>query len=115
MFDVFPTGLSALVQHDIFFDYNATTPLDLRVLEVMLPYYGAAFGNPHSVGYARAEMSRTTIEQARGQVAHLIGAEHLYLGCDRGLQFGPSRSVRKVGDARQREEPSAPTLQRDRA
>ncbi|MBL7406163.1 aminotransferase class V-fold PLP-dependent enzyme, partial [Escherichia coli] len=48
---------------------------DGRVLEAMLPYYGAQFGNPHSIGYARAEMSRVAVEKARWQVAQLIGAE----------------------------------------
>ena len=33
---------------NIYFDYQATTPLDPRVLERMLPFFGEIFGNPHS-------------------------------------------------------------------
>jgi len=66
---------SAVLEQGVFLDHHATTPLDGRVLEAMLPYYGAQFGNPHSIGYARAEMSRVAVEKARWQVAQLIGAE----------------------------------------
>lgn len=63
------------MKHDVFLDNQATTPMDPRVLEVMLPYFGSSFGNPHSVGYARAEMARIAVEQARSEIAQLIGAE----------------------------------------
>lgn len=56
----------------IYFDYNATTPVDPRVLEAMLPYFREQFGNPsssHDYGLA----AHTAIEQARGQVAALLG------------------------------------------
>ncbi|WP_022978099.1 cysteine desulfurase family protein [Nevskia ramosa] len=58
----------------IYLDYNATTPLDPRVLEAMLPYLSGPYGNASSVHrYGRA--ARDAIEAARVQVAALAGAE----------------------------------------
>lgn len=58
----------------IYFDYNATTPLDARVLEAMLPYLSGPYGNASSVHrYGRA--ARDAIEAARVQVAALAGAQ----------------------------------------
>jgi len=58
----------------IYFDHNATTPLDPRVLEAMLPYLRGAYGNASSVHrYGRA--ARAAIEAARVQVAAWLGAE----------------------------------------
>lgn len=58
----------------IYFDHNATTPLDPRVLEAMLPYLSGPYGNASSVHrYGRA--ARDAIEAARVQVAALAGAQ----------------------------------------
>lgn len=56
-----------------YFDYNATTPLDERVLEVMLPYLSERFANPSSV-HLEGRLVRQAIEQAREQVAALVNA-----------------------------------------
>ncbi|MDH3255870.1 MAG: cysteine desulfurase [Acidobacteriota bacterium] len=57
----------------MYFDHNATTPLDPRVREAMLAWLGPRFGNPSSVhGIGRA--AREAVENARQQVAFLIGA-----------------------------------------
>lgn len=57
----------------VYFDHNATTALDPRVLEAMLPYLQAQQGNPTSRhGFGRS--ARTAIEQAREQVAAAVGA-----------------------------------------
>jgi len=57
-----------------YLDYNATTPLDPAVLEVMQPYLTGPYGNPSSVHrYGRA--ARDAIEAARAQVARLVGCE----------------------------------------
>lgn len=58
----------------IYFDHNATTPLEPRVLEAMLPYLSGPYGNPSSVHrYGRA--ARDAVEAARLQVAALAGAQ----------------------------------------
>ncbi|MCY3591352.1 MAG: cysteine desulfurase family protein [Acidobacteria bacterium] len=57
----------------VYLDHNATTPLDPRVAEAMLPWLGGRHGNPSSVhSFGRA--ARAAVDLAREQVADLIGA-----------------------------------------
>lgn len=58
----------------IYLDYNATTPVDPRVLEAMLPYFCADFGNPSSESHVFGRQAKAAIEEARAGVARLIGA-----------------------------------------
>ncbi len=57
----------------LYFDYNATTPIDPAVREVMLPFLGSEFGNPSSF-YSLGRDAATALDEARKQVAKLIGA-----------------------------------------
>jgi cysteine desulfurase len=57
----------------IYLDHNATTPVDKEVLEAMLPIYRDAFGNPSSA-HTLGRAARVCLDQAREQVAGLIGA-----------------------------------------
>jgi len=57
----------------IYLDYNATTPIDPRVRDTMLPYLGEHFGNP-STSYSYGQLAKEAVERARQQVATLIGA-----------------------------------------
>ena len=57
----------------IYLDYNATTPVDPQVLEAMLPFLCGDFGNPSSA-YALGHRAHAAVEQARSEVAALIGA-----------------------------------------
>ncbi|MGI6574572.1 MAG: cysteine desulfurase NifS [bacterium] len=58
----------------IYLDHSATTPVDPRVLEAMLPFLQEQWGNPSSV-YSMAREAKKAVEDAREQVALLIGAE----------------------------------------
>jgi cysteine desulfurase len=58
----------------IYMDYQATTPMDPRVLEKMLPYFGTMFGNPHSRSHAYGWEAEEAVELARAEVASLIHA-----------------------------------------
>jgi hypothetical protein len=62
-----------LAQHSIYLDYNATTPVDPRVVDAMLPYLTQHFGNPSS-SHFYAHAPRMAIEAAREQVASLLAA-----------------------------------------
>ncbi len=58
----------------IYLDHAATTPLDERVLDAMLPYLRGEYGNASSV-HAMGQAARRAVDRARGEVAALIGAE----------------------------------------
>jgi cysteine desulfurase len=58
---------------NIYLDYNATTPLDPRVLDEMMPYFRDDFGNPSSI-HSFGMKSRGALDRAREQVAALISA-----------------------------------------
>jgi cysteine desulfurase len=59
----------------IYMDYHATTPVDPHVLEAMLPYFNEKFGNAASRQYRLGWDAQEAVEQARGEVASLIGAD----------------------------------------
>ncbi|ABM42313.1 IscS subfamily cysteine desulfurase [Diaphorobacter nitroreducens] len=59
----------------IYLDYGATTPVDGRVVDAMIPWLREHFGNPASRSHAWGWEAEEAVEQARGHVADLIGAD----------------------------------------
>ena len=57
----------------VYLDHNATTPLDSAALEAMLPYLRESYGNPSSLHWF-GQRARAAVEEAREQVAALVGA-----------------------------------------
>jgi len=62
-------------QRPIYLDMQATTPLDPRVLDAMLPFYAGLYGNPHSRTHAYGWETDKAVEEARQYAADLIGAD----------------------------------------
>ena len=58
----------------VYADYQSSRPVDPRVVEAMLPYFGASFGNAASL-HAVGDEATAALEEARGRVAALFGAE----------------------------------------
>lgn len=59
----------------VYLDYSATTPCDPRVVEKMVPYLYEKFGNPASHSHSFGWEAEKAVEEARGHVAALIGAD----------------------------------------
>ena len=59
----------------IHMDYSATTPVDPRVAEAMIPFLTAKFGNPASRSHAYGWAAEEAVEHAREQVAALVNAD----------------------------------------
>lgn len=59
---------------EIYLDHAATTPVDARVLEAMLPYFSERFGNPSSI-YAAGREARAALDQARARLARLLNCQ----------------------------------------
>ncbi|TAE22043.1 MAG: aminotransferase class V-fold PLP-dependent enzyme [Cytophagales bacterium] len=62
------------MNYPIYLDYNATTPVDQRVLDAMLPYFGVHFGNAASRTHVYGLHAEEAVDTARKQVARLLGA-----------------------------------------
>ena len=58
----------------IYLDHNATTPVDPRVLQAMLPYFTEAFGNAASIDHDYGHQAKQAVDKARTQIAALINA-----------------------------------------
>lgn len=59
----------------VYLDHHATTPVDPRVLEAMLPFFSERYGNASSTGHAYGWEARDAVEHAREQVAEFVGCE----------------------------------------
>ncbi len=63
-----------MLKFPIYLDYHATTPMDERMLEAMLPYFREHFGNAASRNHSFGWVAEEAVEKARKQIASLINA-----------------------------------------
>ena len=83
-------------QRPIYLDMQATTPVDPRVLDAMLPFYVNVFGNPHSRTHAYGWESEKAVEDARAHVAALIGADPKEIVFTSGATESNNMSIKGV-------------------
>jgi cysteine desulfurase len=86
----------------LYFDYAATTPVDERVIVVMVECLGFSgnFGNPASSSHAFGQQARQTVEQARQQVAELVGAQANQIVWTSGATESNNLALKGVAQAR---------------
>jgi cysteine desulfurase len=83
-------------ERPIYLDMQATTPLDPRVLDAMLPFYSGLYGNPHSRTHAYGWETDKAIEEAREHIASLIGADSKEIIFTSGATESNNMSVKGV-------------------
>ena len=86
----------------IYLDYQATTPMDARVLEAMLPYLTSNFGNPHSTQHVFGQDAEDAVETARKEIATLIGADSREIIFTSGATEANNLAIIGAGRFRQR-------------
>jgi len=87
------------VNKPVYLDYNATTPLDKRVLESMMPAFTTEFGNPSSESHSLGRQARDMVEAARNQTAELIGASAREIVFTSGATEGCNLAIKGAAEA----------------
>jgi cysteine desulfurase len=85
----------------IYMDYNATTPVDYRVRDAMLPYFCEVFGNPSSV-HTIGRQARVCLDEARSRAAEILGCNPLEITFTSGGT--ESNNLAIIGTARKMRE-----------
>ncbi|MBI3287272.1 MAG: cysteine desulfurase NifS [Chloroflexi bacterium] len=88
-----------MVNRMIYLDHAATTPVDPRVVEAMLPYFSQHYGNPSSL-YRWGQEGRRAIDQARSRIAKILNCSHSEIIFTSGGTESDNLAIRGVAFAR---------------
>src|SRR5262245_19672156 len=81
----------------VYMDNHATTRVDPRVVEAMLPYFDETYANPHSV-HAAGHVARDAVEHARSAIAAAIGADATEIVFTSGATESNNLAIRGVAE-----------------
>src|SRR5215475_10653741 len=88
-------------QQIVYMDNHATTRVDPRVIEAMLPYFDAKYGNPHSV-HAAGHEARDAVDAARKSIANNVGADAAEIVFTSGATESNNLAIRGVAERERR-------------
>ena len=83
----------------VYLDYNASTPVDPRVIAKMLPFFSEHYGNPSSAGHAFGWAASAAVGAARLQVSRVLGAKPSEVVFTSGASEGISMAIKGLAQA----------------
>ena len=84
----------------IYLDHHATTPVDARVLEAMLPFFREQFGNAASRSHAFGHRAKEAVDAARGEIASLVGGRAAEIVITSGATESDNLAIKGVAHFR---------------
>lgn len=91
----------------IYLDYNATTPLDPRVLGAMQPYFAESYGNPASQIHSKGWEAKHAVDTAREQVAHLLHCQSAEVAFTSGATESNNWAIKGLVDQLLEQDPQS--------